>query len=72
VTIVAGIRDPDSGTRDVGPDTLQSLSRVAANGAAPPGAERLPRDGCFWREHPVGLFADRTRQRGFETSFSPA
>ena len=49
-----GSRGSESGNSD--------LSRVAANGAAPPGAEgtsvhaHLP-------EHPVGLFADRTRQR---------
>jgi len=44
-----------------------SCSRVAANGAAPPDAEPHPRDRRPWGEHRVGLFADRTRERGYET-----
>lgn len=39
----------------------EGLPRVAANGAAPPGAEAVSRRLRFSAEHPVGLFAARTR-----------
>jgi hypothetical protein len=37
---------------------------VAANGAAPPGAEATPVTSAL-AEHPVGLFADRPRRRHY-------
>ena len=40
-----------------------ACSRVGANGAAPPGTEPRAVTSGFRREHPVSLFADRTRQK---------
>jgi hypothetical protein len=38
-----------------------SLARVAANGAPRRARRPSPVTGCLSAEHPVGLFADRTR-----------